>query len=59
MDEITYAVADRIATIGLNRPEKLNAMTDEMYATIGEAVREAEADPEVRCIIIGSGRGDQ
>ena len=57
MDEITYAVADRIASIRLNRPEKLNAMTDAMYAAIGDAVREAEADPDVRCIIIsGSGR---
>lgn len=57
MDEITYAVADRIATIRLNRPEKLNAMTDAMYAAIGDAVREAEGDPDVRCIIIGgSGR---
>ena len=57
MDEVTYEVSERVASIGLNRPEKLNAMTDEMYAAIGAAVREAEGDPEVRCIVIsGSGR---
>ena len=57
MDEVTYEISERVATIGLNRPEKLNAMTDAMYAAIGAAVREAEGDPEVRCIVIsGSGR---
>ena len=57
MDEVTYEVSERVASIGLNRPEKLNAMTDAMYAAIGAAVREAEADSEVRCIVIsGSGR---
>ena len=57
MDEITYEVSERIASIRLERPEKLNAMTDAMYAAIGDAVREAEADPEVRCIVVsGSGR---
>ena len=57
MDEVTYEVSERVAAIGLNRPEKLNAMTDAMYAAIGAAVREAEGDPEVRCIVIsGSGR---
>ena len=57
MDEVTYEVSERVAAIGLNRPEKLNAMTDAMYAAIGAAVQEAEANPEVRCIVIsGSGR---
>ncbi len=57
MDEVTYEISERVASIGLNRPEKLNAMTDAMYAAIGAAVREAEGDPEVRCIVIsGSGR---
>ena len=57
MDEVTYAVEGHVASIGLNRSEKLNAMTDAMYAAIGEAVRQAEADPQVRCIVItGSGR---
>ncbi len=57
MDEISYEVDGHIATVGLNRPEKLNAMTDEMYQAIGAAVRKGEADPNVRCLILrGSGR---
>ena len=57
MDEILYTVDGAVASIRLNRPEKLNAMTDEMYQAIGEALREADADPAVRCTILsGEGR---
>lgn len=57
MDEIGYAVDGHIASITLLRPEKLNAMTDEMYQAIGDALREADRDTNVRCVIIsGSGR---
>ncbi len=57
MDEVQYDVDGRIATVTLNRPEKLNAMTDEMYRAIADALLEADADPEVRCsIIAGTGR---
>ena len=57
MDEIGYAVDGHIASITLLRPEKLNAMTDEMYQAIGAALREADRDTNVRCVIIGgSGR---
>ena len=57
MDEIGYAVDGHIASITLLRPEKLNAMTDEMYQAIGAALHEADRDTNVRCVIIGgSGR---
>lgn len=57
MDEVQYDVDGRIATVTLNRPEKLNAMTDAMYRAIADALRQADTDPEVRCsIIAGSGR---
>ncbi len=57
MEEIDYDVDGRIASIRLLRPEKLNAMTDEMYQAIGERLRKADRDPQVRCVIIsGSGR---
>ncbi len=57
MDEISYEVDGHIASLQLLRPEKLNAMTDEMYQSIGDALQQADADPQVRCTIIsGSGR---
>ncbi|MXX47468.1 MAG: enoyl-CoA hydratase/isomerase family protein [Chloroflexi bacterium] len=57
MDEIGYTVDGHIASVQLLRPEKLNAMTDEMYHAIGDAFKQADADPQVRCVVIsGSGR---
>ena len=57
MPEVEYAVDGHIARLTVNRPEKMNAMTDVMYAAIGEAVQSAEADPEVRAVIV-TGAGD-
>lgn len=54
---LDYAVADRRATITLNRPERLNAITAEMAREIGAAVAEANADDTVRVIVLqGAGR---
>ena len=47
-----------IATVVLNRPEKLNALTKPMWQQLGEAVKTLSADPEVRCIVI-RGAGDK
>jgi enoyl-CoA hydratase len=45
-----------VATITLNRPEKLNALTLPMLATLEEALLTIDADPEVRVVVIkGSG----
>ncbi len=43
---------DAIATVVLNRPDKLNAMTLEMWLRLGEAMRALEADDAVRCIVL-------
>lgn len=52
-----YDVTDNIATITLNRPEAMNALTRELYAELEAAVRRSHTDPEVRCVIItGTGR---
>ena len=56
--EILYRVEDRVATITLNRPEKLNAWTVVMAGELREALAKAEADEGVRAIVItGAGRG--
>ena len=56
MDEVTYEVDGHVATITLNRPDKLNAMTDEMYHGIGEALLASDADPAVRCTVVTRNR---
>ncbi len=56
--ETIYEVADRVATITLNRPDKLNAWTATMEAEARSAVEEAERDENVRVIVLtGAGRG--
>src|SRR3984957_15872378 len=57
-DQINYEAADYVATITLNRPDKLNAWTEKMDQEIGGAVRAASADDQVRVIILtGAGKG--
>jgi enoyl-CoA hydratase/carnithine racemase len=54
---IRTEVADRVLTIVLDRPEKLNAFTPEMKDELIAALDEADADDEVRAIIVtGTGR---
>ena len=53
-----YDVADGLATITLNRPEKLNAYTTEMGDAVVAAFRRAREDAAVRAVILtGAGRG--
>lgn len=47
-----------IATVVLNRPEKLNALTKSMWQQLGEEVETLSADPEVRCVVL-RGAGDK
>jgi enoyl-CoA hydratase/carnithine racemase len=56
--ETQYHVADRVATITLNRPDKLNAWTANMEREVRAAMGEAEKDKNVRVIVLtGAGRG--
>jgi enoyl-CoA hydratase len=54
---LTFEVADRIATITVNRPDKLNALNDATIAELGAAIDEARMRDDVGGIILtGAGR---
>jgi enoyl-CoA hydratase/carnithine racemase len=56
--ETLYHVANRVATITLNRPDKLNAWTALMESEVRSHMENAEQDDEVRVIVLtGAGRG--
>lgn len=56
--EVLYEVSDHIATITLNRPHRLNAISSKMLATLGRLLERADEDDDVRCIILtGAGKG--
>jgi len=57
-ETILYEVAERICTITLNRPDRLNAWTRQMHLDLKDAMQKAGADEDVRAIILtGAGRG--
>jgi enoyl-CoA hydratase/carnithine racemase len=57
-ETIGYAVDGPVATVTLNRPEKLNAYTAQMGEELAEAILSADADDAVRAVILtGEGRG--
>ncbi len=56
--EISYDVADRVLTITLDRPDRLNAFTYRMHEEIIHAFDRADADDDVRAVVVtGRGRG--
>ena len=56
-DEVRYEVADRVATITLNAPDRMNTISGPMLQAISERLLEADRDPGVRCVVLtGAGR---
>jgi enoyl-CoA hydratase/carnithine racemase len=56
--QIAYEVADGVATITLDRPDRLNAFTVRMQRELCAALDEVDADPDVRVVVVtGRGRG--
>lgn len=56
-EQIKYEVSDRILTISLNRPDRLNAFTAKMGDELCKALDIADADDQVRAVIVtGEGR---
>jgi len=54
---VEYSCAEKVATITLNRPDKLNAVSDEVVRQLAEAFRRFDLDPEAEIAILnGNGR---
>ena len=57
-ETILYEIKDKILTVTLNRPERLNAFTGQMMDDLIEAFDKAGKDDDIRVIIVtGAGRG--
>ncbi len=57
-NDLLYEVSEHVATITLNRPDRLNAISGPMLESFSQAFRDADADRDVRVIILtGAGRG--
>ena len=56
-EQITTELSDRVLTITMNRPERLNAWTQTMFEELLKAFDRVDADDEVRAVIVtGAGR---
>src|SRR5215472_9872403 len=62
MTQSETVIVDRphhaVGRVTLNRPERLNAINDELLEALYVALDEVDRDPEVRCVVLtGAGRG--
>lgn len=56
-DLVEYDRDDRIVVLRLNRPDKLNAFSDEMVVALGEQLRRFDTDPDANvAVLCGNGR---
>ncbi|MDQ3238611.1 MAG: enoyl-CoA hydratase-related protein [Actinomycetota bacterium] len=57
-EAVLFEKADSVATIALNRPERLNAFDGGLHRDLHAALDEAASDDDVRCVVLrGEGRG--
>src|SRR5580658_2130168 len=56
-DSIVVTDDGAVRIIRMNRPEKKNALTQPMYAAMTGAMREAEANEAIRCLVLAGGQG--
>jgi enoyl-CoA hydratase/carnithine racemase len=57
-DGLLLEIADRVATVTLDRPEKKNPLTFELYATLRDWFRGVGDDPEIRAIVLTGAGGN-
>jgi 2-(1,2-epoxy-1,2-dihydrophenyl)acetyl-CoA isomerase len=56
--DLEFSISEGVATILLNRPDKLNAVSEEMWRGLEAALDRCRADDEIRAVILtGAGRG--
>src|SRR5213593_4942233 len=56
--DLLFEIDSNVATITLNRPDRLNAISGPMLESLSQVLRDADRDRDVRVIIItGAGRG--
>ncbi len=53
-ETLLYDVADRVATVTLNRPEKMNALNPQVWSELEEALRAADDDRDVRALVLAA-----
>jgi len=51
-ETVQYTVADHVATVRLNRPQRRNALNRQAYDELEKAFRTVQADGDVRCVIL-------
>lgn len=51
-ETIIVETSDRVATITLNRPDAMNALNQQLLGELGNALRDAQANDKVRCIVL-------
>jgi len=57
ISQVEYACRDQVATLTLNRPERLNAFNDDLVRHLADALRRFDLDPEAQvAVICGNGR---
>lgn len=57
-DDLMVAQSGGVATITLNRPDKLNSFTAKLHADLLDVLQTADGDPSIRCVVLtGAGKG--
>ena len=54
MSEITTSIQGQNLVLRFNRPEKMNAITRDMYAALAQQLNQAAEDPAIRCVVLTS-----
>ena len=56
-ETLLYEVDDRVAVITLNRPERMNALSQKLCAELPAALQAADQDPDVRVVVLTGAGG--